>query len=452
MSGPKVSSYELERRRREEEARRLEELRRQEEKRIEEEKRATLNRIKELQKVLGQHKERLIGYKRDAEYVSSYQNVDNVLSELGRDIDELNTGGSPSMADSIPVLHNFENKLINADEKAKLRIEHYEQEKTRWDENLDKVFSDALGDLVKEDVVTEEVKTVETVNVANDERILQEQEKAGEIAGLIREKMQEFAESRELSMEISRHQKVFDNLAKLGDFHGAIDFYYQKEAEMARAVSSFLEEKNKLENTILSYTSACSIAGCDMEEAPETLSVSDKAKWYEEKRIEIESQFLEKREQEIIRDELSSVMEELGYHVIAEKETVRKSGRQIHEKVFSFGEGSGVNITEAGGQITMEVVGLDTANRAPEADEQEYLESEMVSFCSAHKDIEEKLKERGIVLKNRIQMNKPSKEYAKILNVTSYEQKSKNISMIQSRSKTNKKSSASAAEAIKRNI
>ena len=93
----------------------------------------------------------------------------------------------------------------------------------------------------------------------------------------------------------------------------------------------------------------------------------------------------------------------------------------------------------------MEVVGLDTSTRMPEEAEQDYLEEEMVSFCSAHKEIEEKLKERGIVLKDRIQLNPPSKEYAKILNVTGYERKTDNISMIQERSRGKVRASVKAA-------
>ena len=217
-----------------------------------------------------------------------------------------------------------------------------------------------------------------------------------------------------------------------------------------------LKEKLEEEDTdvIDEFLQVCNVIK-DMDELDEYsdlllgiadgLDEEDTARWYEEKRIETEAALLEEREKQIICSELGNIMEELGYHVIAEKETVRKSGKHIKENIFSFGEGTAVNITEAGGQITMEVVGLDTSTRMPEEAEQDYLEEEMVSFCSAHKEIEKKLKERGIVLKNRLQLNPPSKEYAKILNVTAYDRKTENISMIQERSRGKRKAAAVTA-------
>ena len=99
----------------------------------------------------------------------------------------------------------------------------------------------------------------------------------------------------------------------------------------------------------------------------------------------------------------------------------------------------------------MEIVGLDTSTRMPDETEEDYLEEEMVTFCAAHKEIEEKLKVRGIVLKNRIQMNKPSREYARILNITAYDQKSNNISMIQERKRDRKSASAAASQSMTNN-
>jgi hypothetical protein len=89
-------------------------------------------------------------------------------------------------------------------------------------------------------------------------------------------------------------------------------------------------------------------------------------------------------------------------------------------------------VTQAGGQITMEVVGVDTSDRIPTEEESVYLENEMVSFCAVHQQVEELLKERGIVLAERIQKNPPSRVYAQILNINDYEQKQAHISMIQS--------------------
>jgi hypothetical protein len=175
----------------------------------------------------------------------------------------------------------------------------------------------------------------------------------------------------------------------------------------------------------ISYEAACELAG--VQAAKE----SDE-EWLKQETVRIEALLLEQREKQIIREEIEQVMEQLGYTVIGEKDTTRKSGRTVHEEVYSYGEGTAINVTEADGQITMEVVGVDTSDRVPTEAESEYLEEEMVSFCGVHTQVEQLLEERGIVLSRRIQKNPPSREYAQILNINDYEQKQTHISMIQS--------------------
>ena len=47
-------------------------------------------------------------------------------------------------------------------------------------------------------------------------------------------------------------------------------------------------------------------------------------------------------------------------------------------------------------------------------EEQEY-------FCDSFREIEEALKKKGVVLKNRIKMNAPSRDFSAIMNMEGYE-------------------------------
>ena len=476
MSGPKISVYELERRRREEEARKLAEEFRKEHQSYEESRKKDLERRRNekgrLQTVIeaGAIRDELSSlrvkfslFMQDARFMQGYTDVSGIISSIEADVDELNSALKPEDTPSEKEALEYKNKLEKTRDSLKAKLKEYEGEKAKWDRQLGSVLDKALDDIFGGEEApaavkaskekTEAVKTKqeqEAAAIRKDEEKKLSEELLGVLEGKAESvKAMQLQGSEDFAGELSRQSKVMGNLIKLGDYHGAISFYYQKEKENSGADERLREEAERraerLSDVRTSYEVVCEMAGMEPLKVPDGLDEEDTARWYEEKRIETEAALLEEREKQIICSELGNIMEELGYHVIAEKETVRKSGKHIKENIFSFGEGTAVNITEAGGQITMEVVGLDTSTRMPEEAEQDYLEEEMVSFCSAHKEIEKKLKERGIVLKNRLQLNPPSKEYAKILNVTAYDRKTENISMIQERSKGKKQAAAKAA-------
>lgn len=388
--------------------------------------------------------------KQDIRFMQGYEDMSSFLSEIDSDISDIDDGLKPYDSSTLEAANKNKSRLESLKSKLEGRLKYYEDNKKNWDKTLSGVLDKALDDLFAGDPEEEKKASGKEAATREEEKIrdIQKEEEENLARSLLKfhkDKAESLSEFRDIKEEINRQAKVMENLIKLGDVHGAVSFYYQKVKENAKLDQRVEREREEKTAALLgaraSYETACAAAGVEPEKAPENADI----KWYEDKRTETEAAYLEEREKQIISDELSSIMEEMGYHVIAEKETVRKSGKKIKEEVFSFGEGSAVNITEANGQITMEIVGLDTSTRMPEEDEQEYLKDEMVTFCTAHKDIEAKLNERGIVLKNRIQMNPPSREYAKILNVTSYDRKEKNISMIQERKKKGVQRSAAAA-------
>lgn len=142
-------------------------------------------------------------------------------------------------------------------------------------------------------------------------------------------------------------------------------------------------------------------------------------------RLEVEN--LEKQceqleEQRHISESLDEVMREIGYHVVGSREVVKKSGRKFRNELYHFSEGAVVNITyAANGQISMELGGVDTCDREPSEAECVALCDEMSEFCGDFQEIEKCLKEKGVVLVNRISMLPPVKEYAQIINISDYE-------------------------------
>lgn len=136
---------------------------------------------------------------------------------------------------------------------------------------------------------------------------------------------------------------------------------------------------------------------------------------------ELESQSAKIEEQQYISESLDQVMRDMGYNVVGSREVVKKNGRKFRNELYHFSEGSVVNVTyAANGQISMELDGIDTCDREPSEEESSVLCDEMVEFCDEFPEIERRLKEKGVVLMNRISMLPPAEEYAQIINVSDF--------------------------------
>lgn len=126
-------------------------------------------------------------------------------------------------------------------------------------------------------------------------------------------------------------------------------------------------------------------------------------------------------EESYIGDVLDSVMREMGYHVLAERTVDKKSGKRFSHELYTYHDGTVVNVTTASdGKITMELGKPDRVDRLPSEDETDILVREMEAFCRDFAEIEEKLKERGVVVADRIHMLPPTAENAQIINVEEY--------------------------------
>ena len=135
----------------------------------------------------------------------------------------------------------------------------------------------------------------------------------------------------------------------------------------------------------------------------------------------LEAEALDNSEQEYIADAIDEVMEEMGYDLIGSREVTKKSGKRFRDELYTFSEGTAVNIRyDNQGKIAMELGGVDATDRLPSETEASRLEDEMVAFCNKFTEFEKRLAQRGIVCKNRISHLPPKAEYAQIINTSDY--------------------------------
>ena len=126
-------------------------------------------------------------------------------------------------------------------------------------------------------------------------------------------------------------------------------------------------------------------------------------------------------EQAYISDCLDEVMEEMGYTVIGSREVTKKNGKHFRNELYTYGEGTAVNVTySSDGKIAMELGGIDATDRLPNDHETSVLCESMEHFCDDFKEIEKRLLAKGVVLADRISLLPPSAEYAQIINTADY--------------------------------
>lgn len=127
-------------------------------------------------------------------------------------------------------------------------------------------------------------------------------------------------------------------------------------------------------------------------------------------------------EQAYISQCLDEVMSDMGYSVIGSREVTKKNGKHFRNELYSYGDGTAVNITYSpDGRIAMELGGIDTTDRTPTNLESEVLCEAMGNFCGDFKEIEKRLLEKGVVVANRISLLPPDTTFAQIINTSDYE-------------------------------
>lgn len=186
-----------------------------------------------------------------------------------------------------------------------------------------------------------------------------------------------------------------------------------KQIKIAQANAA--SERKEYDKLYEQFSALCGAAG--ILEPEKNISLQQ----LKDKIAELEKQIVIQAQQSYISDCVNEAMVEMGYDIIGNRSVAKKSGKKFRNELYSYGDGTAVNVTyDSEGQIAMELGGLDRTDRLPTLDETNILCKEMESFCLDFKELEERIKAKGVVLKSRISMAPPSGEYAAIINISDY--------------------------------
>lgn len=201
---------------------------------------------------------------------------------------------------------------------------------------------------------------------------------------------------------------TFDAITVKGLFKKIEAYKY----ELAQKLTEF-------EVLLAQYKALCEMAGEEAREFP----FSEDAKAAMNAEIErLEAAHIHQQEQTYISECVDEVMAEMGYDLIGTREVKKKSGKRFRNELFTFNEGTAVNVTfSPDGQISMELGGLAREDRIPTEEETGVLTRDMETFCEEFAVFERKMRERGVIVGKRIALSPPTAEYAAIINVNDYE-------------------------------
>lgn len=179
-----------------------------------------------------------------------------------------------------------------------------------------------------------------------------------------------------------------------------------------------IHQKEEFADNLARYQALCAM----LERAPAVFSCSSEESAVLKQEIEtMELAVIKQHEQEYISECVDQVMADMGYDLIGTRDVKKRNGKQFHNELYAFDEGTAVNVTySSDGQIAMELGGLSREDRLPTAEETQVLTEDMEVFCGEFAEFEKRLRTKGIVLGNRIAMSPPSADYAAIINVNDY--------------------------------
>lgn len=441
MSGPKTSQYELAEinRRRQEEAMRRRQAEIAERQRLERERREAKER-KRREKIEEKERQRQARINADIRKEEAGIKADSAaFDSMFVKIREITEQAQRKMQEK-PAETSYKMPEIKADRNDTLKFENptqvldfdtvFEQVKKQMPipEDCEAEIGDIVKELIQEPIELHSLldtyvpvkKEEASLELRQFEELLFKMEE--EYKDIVRDRAF-FKQERE---EIIRFEEVCKRMQEYRSYSILNDVYYNDFQKLKKARkkwhSDYEKWKQPFEEIYIRYRSICEM----LEIIPEHYALNVKTVKMDieilQKECErLEKEYLQKQESLEITRVFNEVMEEMGYKVLGTKNVSKKSGGQIKNTVFTYGEGSAIHVMDNGEKITMEVVGIEDEYRELDSNEKEYLKEEQEYFCDSFHEIEEELAKRGVVLKNRIKMLRPSVEYASVMDMKGYE-------------------------------
>ena len=259
----------------------------------------------------------------------------------------------------------------------------------------------------------------------------------------IRKELSELLKNSSLPRNIqSEIKKALFSLQKIEDIQFLRTFDSVTVMGLVKKVDAYKREEEQKEaeykDLLARYEALCSMAGEPVKQLPPYSEAAVAIVSAEVKRLE--NLLIHQQEQAYISECVDEVMADMGYDLIGSREVRKKSGKRFRNELFTFNEGTAVNVTfSPDGQISMELGGLAREDRIPTSDETDILTCDMESFCGEFAEFERRILAKGIVVGSRIALSPPSAEYAAIINVNDYDiAESTQISMMNATEKRRK--------------
>ena len=219
----------------------------------------------------------------------------------------------------------------------------------------------------------------------------------------------------EIKNAVSSLEKIAD-MNYLNNFCSITVSMLIKKADEAKKKEK--QRRAEFEELLARYESLCEMA----EEKAKPFPYSDESFTALSSEIErLEMLLVRIQEQTYISECVDEVMADMGYDLIGSREVRKKSGKRFRSELFTFNEGTAVNVTfSSDGHISMELGGLARTDRIPSEEEAEILTHDMESFCGEFAEFEKRMLAKGIVVGKRISISPPTAEHASIINVSDY--------------------------------
>ena len=238
------------------------------------------------------------------------------------------------------------------------------------------------------------------------------------------QKLQELQREADLPAHILQEvSQAIRKLQTITEIHYLSTFESVTISGLTRKVARYRKELAQQEaefyELLARYKALCSMAN---ENAQEYTYSKDSVVALSSEVERLEKALVKQHEQAYICECVNQVMSDMGYDLIGERSVTKRNGKRFRNELFSFNDGTAVNVTYSpNGQISMELGGIAREDRLPSAEEVSVLTQDMETFCGEFAEFERRLRDKGVIVGDRIALSPPTADYAAIINVTDYE-------------------------------
>lgn len=454
MSGPKKSAYQIQKEKEEALRKQIEaeriRLENQRQLKLEMDKKDNIKAIQDKRAQLKQLTNNLLIVKKKLSFIGALNQAEDSIASL---LDRINQLYEKEIRDQdLDSLISQNNHLSHFIKEAQTSISHLEEKTIQLEKQQHGQLLSALDDIIRH---SEEAKSSVDNTSASDKDETKEQDdktNLNELKCRILDEIQDMEDNRAFSKKhgnlIDKVKRVLKGQLNYNSYNIIKDFYSGEYQVLSKKYKSFMTDFNRWNKRFFevygSYIDMCQIVGYEPEAyafLPE--NAQDLIEQMEYEIEQMEELAYEQKKDAYVRDSIAEIMEEMGYNILAEKDIVKRNQKKVKNKIFTYGEGSAIQVIENNGAITMEIIGLDHGeSRVANDDETDFLLDEQKSFCNSFDIIQEKLKRKGI-RQNSIMRLPPAREHAKLINLDTYEHIKERVTLITERKDKKKQVSSS---------